>query len=155
METVVIGGRVLVPIGEATARHDAFVMRQIAACGLNVAAEQKAEETEEQFMYRLYLTAVKNGDVFALLGALLVPEGTEPLKWSPELAKQTGEFLANLTDPADKAKLRTLVASALLPFFVGGRRPSRTSRKSSMPHSAGSGRPHTERADGASTAAGD
>lgn len=155
MEQVEIGGRVLVPIAEATARHDAYVMRQIAACGLNVAAEQRDGETEEQFMYRLYVTAVQTGDVFALLGALLVPAETDPLKWTPELAKETGNFLSDLRKPEDKAKLRTLVASALLPFFVSGRRPSRTSRKSSMPHTAGSGRPHTESAAGASTAIGD
>lgn len=155
MEQVEIGGRVLVPIGEATARHDAFIMRQIAACGLNVAAEQRDGETEEQYMFRLYVTAVQTGDVFALLGALLVPQGADPLKWTPELAKQTGDFLSLLTDTADKAKLRTLVASALLPFFVSGRRPSRTSRKSSMPHTAGSGQPLTESAAGASTAIGD
>src|SRR5689334_210406 len=121
MERVEIGGRVLVPIGEATARHDAFVMRQIAACGLNVAAEQRDGETEEQYIYRLYVTAVQTGDVFALLGALLVPEGTDPLKWTPALAKETGDLLASVTNAADKAKLRTLIASALLPFFVSGR----------------------------------
>ena len=155
MEQVEIGGRVLVPIGEATARHDAFVMRQIAACGLNVAAEQRDGETEEQYIYRLYVTAVQTGDIFALLGALLVPEGTDPQKWTPALATHTGNFLAGLTNPKDKAKIRTLIASALLPFFVSGRRPSRTSRKSSMPHTAGSGQPRTESAAGASTAIGD
>lgn len=155
MEQVEIGGRVLMPMGETTAQHDAYVLRQIAACGLNVAAEQRDGETEEQFMYRLYVTAVQTGDVFALLGALLLPEGTDPLKWTPELAKETGNFLSGLTNPDDKAKLRTLVASALLPFFVSGRRPSRTSRKSLTPPAPGSGQPLTGSAAGASTAIGD
>ncbi len=132
-------------------RHDVFTMRQIAACGLNT-LRQTEYETSEQFQYRLYLTALQTGDIFLLLGSLLVPEGMDPLEWNPEIAAQTGNFLAALTDQADKAKLRILLASALMPFFLGGRRSFTTFRKSSSRPE--SDRPHIENAAMRSTETG-
>jgi hypothetical protein len=127
METFEIGGRTLQLVGEGTARHDAWVMRQIAACGLNTVKQQGEEETDEEFQFRLYKTALQTGDIFMLLGGLLVPVGTAPTAWTREMATETGNFLGETTDPADKAKLRILLVSALLPFFLSGRRSSKTS----------------------------
>jgi hypothetical protein len=134
-----VGGRRFKEVTETTARHDMYTMRQIAACGLNV-VNQVEDETDEQFMYRLYKTALQTGDIFKLLGSLLLPEGTEPLQWTEELSAQSAGFFSNLTAPEDKAKIRFLLASGLMPFFVGGLRSSLTSRKSSpLPESD---RPH-------------
>ena len=151
MEQFEIGGKTFQLAGEGTARHDVYTMRQIAACGINMVAQRNGE-TDEEFTYRLYLTALQSGDIFLLLGALLVPVGTGPTGWSEEMAKETAEFIANITGPGDKAKVRILLASALTPFFVGGRRSSKTSRNS-LPH-PGSGPAHTESAAGPSTATG-
>jgi hypothetical protein len=151
MEQFQIGGKSFELAGEGTARHDVWTMRQIAACGLNV-VNQREGETEEEFTYRLYLTALQTGDIFLLLGSFLVPQGTGPNEWTEKMANETANFLANLTDPSDKAKLRILLASALMPFFVGGRRSSKTFRKSSpLP---GSGQAHTVSAAGVNTATG-
>lgn len=151
METFGIGGKTFQLAGEGTARHDMWTMRQIAACGLNT-VQQSDGETDERFEYRLYLTALQTGDIFLLLGSLLVPEGTTSEQWSEKMANETANCLANLTDPADKAKLRILLASALMPFFVGGRRSSKTSRKfSPLPES---GQPLTASADIRSMATG-
>ncbi len=141
MEKFDIGGKTFQLAGEGTARHDVWVMRQIAACGLNTVI-QRDNETDDEFTYRLYLTALQTGDIFLLLGGLLVPEGTEPLKWNPEMAAKTAQFLADITDAGDKAKLRILLASALMPFFVGGRRSSKTSPRFS-PHPGSGQRPGT------------
>jgi hypothetical protein len=131
MKQFEIGGRSLQLAGEGTARHDMYTMRQIAACGLNT-MDQRNGETDEQFQYRLYLTAMRTGDIFLLLGSLLVPAGTPPLGWTPEMSADTANFLANLTEPAAKNKLRIILVSSLMPFFLGGRRSSRTSPKFSM-----------------------
>jgi hypothetical protein len=154
MEQLKIGGRTFQVTGESTARHDMWTMRQIAACGLNV-VNQAEGETEEAFIYRLYMTALQTGDVFLLLGGLLIPEGMDPLKWTPETAAATANFLASLTASEDKGKLRILLASALMPFFMGGHRSSMTSRNSSTPRTPGSGQPPIESADGHSTGTGD
>ena len=151
MEHFEIGGKTFQLAGEGTARHDVFTMRQIAACGVNAVA-QRDGETDDEFTYRLYLTALQTGDIFLLLGGLLVPVGTVPMGWSEAIAKETAEFIANITDPGDKAKVRILLASALTPFFFGGRRSSKTSRNSSP--RPGSGPAHTESAAGPSTATG-
>jgi hypothetical protein len=132
MEVIEIGGRKLTFTGESTARHDMWTMRQIAACGLNTLMQGNGE-TEEQFMVRLYSTALQSGDFFLLLGCLLIPEEVKPSEWSTDLAKQTAEFLASITNPEDKAKLRILLASGLMPFFQAGLRSSKISLKSS-PH---------------------
>jgi hypothetical protein len=116
---------------------------------------QGADEPEEAFMYRLYLTALKTGDIFLLLGALLIPEEMDPLRWTPEIAAKTGEFLASMTEPGDKAKMRILLASALMPFFLGGHRSSKTSPNSSTPRIPGSDQPHIVSAGAKSTATGD
>jgi hypothetical protein len=137
VENIVIAGRTFQLSGESTARHDIYTMRQIAACGLNLAPIQGGEETDEQFQYRLYATALQTGDIFLLLGSLLVPEGTEPLAWTVAMATDTATFLAGLTAAEDKAKLRILLASALTPFFASGRRSSRTSPTSSTSQGSG------------------
>jgi hypothetical protein len=146
-----IGGKRCQMAGEGTARHDMFTMRQIAACGLNV-VRQNEGEPEDLYMHRLYLTALKTGDIFKLLGGLVVPEGTEPTAWTEKMAGETAEYLANLTEPTAKAKVRILLASALTPFFAGGLRSSKTFRKSS-PHPE-SDRPLTVSAAQVSTAIG-
>ena len=127
MESFEIGGRKFDLAAEGSARKDMFTMRQIAACGENTIAQYR-EETEEGFIFRLYMTALKTGDVFLLLGALLVPEGAA---WSEKVAKETADFLGELTDPEDKKQIRILLASALMPFFVSGRRSSKTFPSSS------------------------
>lgn len=136
MDSFEIGGKTFHLAGESTARHDMYTMRQIAACGVNMVGQQEAE-SEEQFQYRLYRTALNTGDLFLLLGSLLVPEGTAPNGWTEQMAKDTANFLGNLTAEADKAKIRVLLASALLPFFVAGRRSLKTSPKSSSPLGSG------------------
>ena len=146
-----IGGKTFQLAGEGTARHDMWCMRQIAACGLNTVA-QRENENDDEFTYRLYLTALQTGDIFLLLGGLLVPDGTQPLQWNPEMAAKTAQFLADLTDAGDKAKLRILLASALMPFFAGGRRSSKTSPRFS-PQAGSVLRPGTS-ADSRSTATG-
>ena len=152
MEHFEIGGKTFQLAGEGTARHDVYSMRQIAACGLNMVA-QRDGETDDEFTYRLYLTALQTGDIFLLLGGLLVPVGTGPSEWSEGMARETADHIANITDPGDKAKVRILLASALTPFFVGGRRSSKTSRNSS-PH-PGSDPAHTASAASPNTAIGD
>jgi hypothetical protein len=148
-----ISGRKFELAGEKTARHDMYTMRQIAACGLNVVGRAD-DESEELFMHRLYLTALNQGDIFLLLGALLVPQGTKAPEWSEQIAVETAEFFANLTKPEDKAKIRILLASALMPFFTQGLRLSKTFRRSSQLPSPVSDRPLTESADTRSTAIG-
>ena len=152
METFEIGGRKFQPAGEGTARKDMYTMRQIAACGVN-AIRQLDGEAEEQYICRLYVTACQTGDVFLLLGSLITPEGLDPLKWTEAMAVETANFLGRLTEPEDKHKLRILLASALMPFFVAGRRSLTTFPNSSaVPESD---RTRTENADTASTETGD
>jgi hypothetical protein len=151
MEKFEIGGKTFQFADGGTARHDVFTMRQIAACGVNIVG-QREDETDEQFQYRLYRTALQSGDVFLLIGSLLLPEGTKPEGWTEAMARETADFLGNLTHPPDKAKLRLLLASALIPFFVSGQRSLRTSPRSST--RPGSDLAPTESADTPSTATG-
>jgi hypothetical protein len=151
MEQFEIGGRTFKLAGEGTARKDIFTMRQIAACGVNMVRQMEGE-SEESFTYRLYVTALQTGDIFLLLGSLLVPADLDVQKWTEKTARDTAEFLGGLMHAEDKAKLRILLAGSLMPFFASGRRSLTTSRISST--AAGSDQPLTKNAERLSTETG-
>jgi len=127
---VEIGGRSFEPVTETTALHDFWVMKQVRATGLALAA-QRPDESYEDFAVRLCGEIAESGKAFLLIGALLVPEGREPLEWTPEMAEETARFLEGMTSLKDKNQIFTLTAQLMLGFFGSGLLSFETSKPSS------------------------
>lgn len=109
--------------------HDIWLTKKIREAGLsNVAIGD--DETQDQFIERIAMTAYESGAALELLGGLFIPDGTDPRAWTPALARQTAEFFGNVTDPESKRELRQQIAAALFYFFVSALASSKTSPKS-------------------------
>lgn len=132
MKPITIAGLQLKQIEDATLAHDIWVMQQIKACGLDN-LQMDLGETPEAFAQRILMQTATNGDIFQLLGGLLIPVDVKPCDWSPNLAAETGLFLSRVTSPNDKLAVRGQIAAALAGFFTHGIASSRISPKFSSP----------------------
>ena len=127
---ITIAGHQFKAVANSTMRHDVFTQGQIEKCGLG-RLEQFADELPEEFARRVYRTSILSGDVFLLLGCLLMPHDKDPLEWSEAMARQTADIFANASAPEDKALIQGQICSALAGFFANGLSYVVTSRKSS------------------------
>jgi hypothetical protein len=131
MESITIAGRKLKPVTNSTMRHDIWVQGQIERAGLTHMAIHP-DESPEEFAMRVFRQAAMNADVFLLLGGLLMPFEIEPAKWTEEMARDTANFLGNVTDATDKAIVQMQINSALTSFFVTGLSSLMISQRSSQ-----------------------
>src|SRR5579859_3716367 len=69
---------------------------------------------------RIYEAVSGSGKIFDLLGASLVPEGVDPLAWSPAIARETAEALKKITAPKSKQLLLLSVVEMVKAFFLVG-----------------------------------
>ena len=132
MKTLTLGGRQFVALDEPTIERDFWLIRQLREAGLQ---EVRIGEDEDPdvFALRLLDSIIQSKTPFLLLGAFLLPKGTDSREWSPELAERTAAFIAKLTDPEDKQQVQTQLCSVLLGFFVSGLSSLVSSRGSSLP----------------------
>jgi hypothetical protein len=117
--TLTIGGRQFKAVTQSTLRHDYLTQAQILKAGLH-RLEMLAEETADEFALRVMRKAALDGEIFLLLGHLLMPVEREGKEWTPQMAEQTAEFLGNVTEPKDKAVLKAQIGSVLSSFFANG-----------------------------------
>ena len=129
-DSIVVAGRKWKAVTNSTMRHDVFTQGQIEKCGLG-RLEQFDHESPEDFAGRVYRTSIMSGDVFLMLGCLLMPADQDPLTWSEAMARETAEVMANASAPEDKAIIRAQICSALACFFASGLSYVVTSQKSS------------------------
>ena len=126
---VTISGRKFKPVANSTMRHDVFTQGQIEKCGL-ARLEKYADESPDEFAMRVYRTSILSGDVFLLLGCLLMPAEQDPLAWSVAMARETADVMANASAPEDKASIQAQICSALAAFFANGLSSLKISRRS-------------------------
>jgi hypothetical protein len=118
-KTVTIAGRAYKPVVDSTLEHDIWTTRQITRCGLD-AVEIANGETADLFAHRILMQAAENGNVFDLLGGLLMPVSVTAENWTPQLAAETGRCFAEVCKPEDKAAVRNQITEALMGFFAKG-----------------------------------
>jgi hypothetical protein len=128
-EIITIAGQKFKPITNSTMRHDIWTQGQLERAGLS-RVNLEAGETPEEFAMRVLRQAAMNSDIFLLLGGLIMPADVEPLKWTVEMAHETGEFLGNVTEPLDKAMVQAQINAALTTFFATGLCSLMTSQRS-------------------------
>lgn len=114
---VIIGGIAYEPCLQSTLYHDDYVQALLKRSGMDD-LQMRPNETAAQIAQRLLNTLSANIDVFELLGCMLIPAGTDPLTWTPALARQTGEHLGGVHLPADKALIRREIATLIQGFWT-------------------------------------
>lgn len=133
MQTIKIGGRTFVELGESTIEHDLFVLDLTRKAGLDEVVLEDGE-SPDRFARRLLNGLATNMAALELLGAFMVPEGTKAEDWSPELAAETARHFGGRGRPItgeDKAAVFELLKDLTIHFFAKGVTSVWSSRTSS------------------------
>ena len=117
-ERLSLGGRTFhaVPAGRGPLVQDLELLRHLERAGLDRLALDPGE-TAPAYAERLLHTLIASPHVLALLGCLITPEGVAPEDWTPKTGQETADFLGRLSDEEDKAEVRRLLVSVLIPFL--------------------------------------
>jgi hypothetical protein len=131
--TLELAGRRFIMSPRTTVRQDTYCAAIVRASGFGEGSRHVARLLNEgasasEAVQALILGMYESGHLFDLLGGLFVPEGE---KFAEATARQTAEFLADLTEHVDKTRLRDAMAGVLLGFFTNALVSSRTSPTSS------------------------
>jgi hypothetical protein len=140
-----LGGRRFRAVDIMTVAHDAFFIARCRFAGLD-AIPMIEGETAEQYAVRLLTTLMGSPTVLEIVGALVVPEALEDSAWTPQMASDTAAFVGSLTGDVDKAQVRFILLSVLVPFLQRGLGYLTVSRASSgAPESSASRLPDVNR----------
>jgi hypothetical protein len=133
--------RYFAPAADTTARHDGWLMVQLADAGVTRFA---GKELTEHTATELVVEVLRSGKWELILAGMLVEQD---VPWTPENAAANAEWFASLTDTESKQALRNLFLPTLAGFFLGampslGRSPSvsvtRTTSASPTPENGAS-----------------
>ena len=119
MDVIKLGGREFKAVVDSTVEHDYWLQGAIARAGLDVVGIQ-AGELADEFALRILRQTITSNMTFELLGGLMMPLDMKATDWTPELAKQTGDFIKRLTSAEDKQTIQNCILSMLADFFAGG-----------------------------------
>lgn len=119
-ERWVLGGRTFLPIENITVQQEFTANSLISRINLTPMREV---ESYDSYARRLMDSLSESAAVLAVIGCLFVPEdavqpGQDPGQaWTPAIARQTADFVAHLTDPADRASVRAYAVGMAKGFF--------------------------------------
>jgi len=131
VERHVLGGRAFLTVQESTVEQDFIFLSLVKEAGIDDVVMSEGEDPGE-FARRILEATIRGGKALELLGCLLVPEKSIPKRrwghkpvapgevWTPELGKETAEYIGSLRTREDKSKINALVLSLLLSFFSTG-----------------------------------
>lgn len=128
---VTLAGRIFRKATTTTIDQDAFVMKRMRDFGLvEFAASFDLEKDDmNAFSEKLLLQAFETGQLFEILGGVLVEEG---VTWSRTVAMTNARFFETLTALEDKEQLFSSIAAVLLDFLVAAAAWSKHSQKFSV-----------------------
>lgn len=126
---ITIEGKRFKPMQNGSFAHDIWLTKKIREAGL-AGIQMGEDETQDQFIERIAISAYESGLALQLLGGLFIPSEVEACDWSPAMATRTADFFGNVTEPESKRSLRMQIASALFYFFASALASSKTSQKS-------------------------
>lgn len=129
MEAIQISGRGFKAVTDSTLEHDIWTVRQLDRAGLRNLVLEDGEKPDE-FVDRILMKLMLDGDIFELLGGLLMPAELNGKDWTPEMAGETGRLFASATGE-DKAIVKRQIAGAMEVFLAQGLLSSIRSRRSS------------------------
>lgn len=106
-------------ITKSTIERDIVLSGLLRACGANQAMiEALTNGTDEDA--GIFAAVANSGKLFDILGATLVPDGVDPLKWTPDLGRETTEKLKHITADGSKQLLTTSIVALVKAFFLAG-----------------------------------
>ncbi len=151
---IVVDGRTFRPAIHTTFEQDLHIMALMGETGAEGALGRYGDAPLEQWVTGLLTTLYRSGNVFAMLGAMLVEDGVD---WTPARAHANAELFRRVTDPGAKRAIQASIVAIVLGFFVNGATSRGISLKSLVAEVAAStGDPSlrggTERATATSTA---
>lgn len=129
VQTITISGREFKAVTDSTLEHDVWTVQQLDRAGLRNLVMEDGEKPDE-FVNRILMKLMLAGDVFELLGGLLMPAELNGKEWTPDIASETGRLFASATGE-DKATVKRQIAGAMEVFLAQGLLSSIRSRRSS------------------------
>ncbi|SRR6266705_1376587 len=114
---ITLAGRDFRPIKHSTINHENWMMVRIRAAGL-VSMKLADGEDTEAFIRRLASSVWESGKAVEIMSGLLIPAEIEDVKWTPEMAPRMADFIGNLFEDDDKAKVRQAIGEFLYLFFI-------------------------------------
>ena len=126
-----LGGRDFEVVAKSTIEWDVTLLMLLQGCGL-ADVTMHAGEDAEGLAFRVFRTLMSSGAVFEILACVLVPSGTDPYAWTPELMRETAAFIRKLHADEDKAAIRSQIVSLVAGFFEQGLLSISTSPSSSI-----------------------
>lgn len=115
-KVIALGGegakKYFAPATETTARHDGWLMVQIADAGI---MKYIGQELTLDGARDLWLDLLRSGKRELLLAGLLVEQDTT---WTPAKALEIAEWFASLTDAESKTTLQAQLMPLLAGFFL-------------------------------------
>jgi hypothetical protein len=142
VEIIGLGGRRWRIIETSTLEHVIWMDLQTIESGLGRMLQQPIAASEtEAHAGAIWEAISRSQKAFSLLGGMLVPEVRKDEDWTPDIAELTAHFLKKLTAPEDHARIRALLVSVVLGFFVAGRRSAGLSAAALASHPRASGDP--------------
>lgn len=124
---VTINGRTFVLEDNPSFEQDMYIMDLTDKIGLSSGQIAQLDDANlMQLTEKIVLDAYRSGNMFALLGALMVDQNNRE-NWNPEIAEDTAEIFKRVRDRETREKLERNMVFMLLAFFATGLSSSKIS----------------------------
>lgn len=114
-----LGGREFDVIDSSTIEWDVTLLNLVQGCGLADVTMHVGEDAEG-LARRVFRSLMGSPSVFEILGCVLIPAGTNPTSWRPEMMREQAEFIRHLSTPEDKAAINSHIRNIVAGFFLQG-----------------------------------
>lgn len=130
-DSITVAGRTFYPTQNTTFEQDIYLMSLMTETGIDKIAATVTEEMKlNQVAQKVIAAAYNSGKLFLILAAGMLEAGK---KWNKPESEALAQWLADLDQPEDKAKLHGLIATAVLGFFLIAVGSSKTSKSFGSP----------------------
>jgi hypothetical protein len=114
-----LGGREFDVIHSSTIEWDVTLLNLVQGCGLADVTMHVGEDAEG-LAHRVFRSLMSSPAVFEILGCVLIPAGTNPIDWRPQMMRDQAEFIRHLSAPEDKAAINGHIRNIVAGFFLQG-----------------------------------
>jgi hypothetical protein len=114
-----LGGREFDVIASSTIEWDVTLLNLVQGCGLADVTMHIGEDAEG-LAHRVFRSLMSSPSVFEILGCVLIPAGTNPIDWRPEMMRYQAEFIRHLSSAQDKAAINSHIRNIVAGFFLQG-----------------------------------
>lgn len=119
-EVITLGGRRFVTVTDLTVGQHLHYDNLVMNAGLRDARREPGEYTGDFEARLLRLMLNCQGMILELLGTHIIPEGKTSKDWTPQMAKETADFLSTVSGKEALDMVHNLFAHVYLDFFEHG-----------------------------------